>query len=124
MSDANKPICVLDDLNKKLPKELDDLIHGLFEGDESWRVRYNGMTPKEFLSKYGIDYGNLTVRDAVALDVVKLDDKSVSNDSEYTFNDHIRYSQEEYERFLLNKNFRINLVNVEPEWTNVYDNDT
>lgn len=69
------------------------------------------------LARYGISYDEPTVRDAVAFDLVKLDSDSVSNDSTYTFDEHGSYSTWELERFLLHRNFRINLVNLEPEWS-------
>lgn len=61
----------------------------------------------------------------MAFDLVKLDDSdensigSVSNDSIYTYEEHKVYSPLEYERFLLNKNFRVNLAKLEPEWSNL-----
>jgi hypothetical protein len=73
----------------------------------------------EFFAKYGIDYDNPTVRDAVAFDLVKLDDDSVSNDNVYRYKDHQNYSPMEYERYLLNRNYRINLVNLDPERSNI-----
>ena len=81
--------------------------------------------PKEFLySRCGINLDRPTIRDAVALDIIKLDDsnldvQSVSNDNVYTWPERITYSPMEYERFLLNKNFRINLVNLEHEWSKI-----
>lgn len=77
------------------------------------------------MSYLGISYSNPTVRDAVAFDMVKLDDDSVSNDSKYTYPEHLEYSTLEYERFLLNKNYRINLVNLDPEFSKIrfYDVD-
>ena len=81
---------------------------------------YHGNSnPGDFLSGFGIDFDNPTVRDAVAFDLVKLDDGSVSNDTVYTYPEHINYSPSEYERFLLNRNFRINLVNLETEWSSI-----
>ena len=81
---------------------------------------YKGTTPEEYLlRRCGIDFNNLTVRDAVAFDIVKLDNDTVSNDNVYTWPERITYSPMEYERFLLNKNFRINLVNLEPEWSKI-----
>lgn len=65
------------------------------------------------------------MRDAIAVDLVKLDDDSVSNDSIYTAEEHIEWSPMEYERYLLHKNFRIHLVNLEPEWSNLnYEQST
>lgn len=140
----NKWVCGVDDLNKLLPKELkqefqkmfytplDSTSSGLLDSStsalldstgstliqrkEAWRMFYKGNTPRKFLSRLGIDIDNPTVRDAVAFDLVKLDDGSVSNDSEYTYREHVRWSPSEYDRFLLHKNYRINLVNLEPEW--------
>lgn len=73
----------------------------------------------EFFAKYGIDYNNPTVRDSVAFDLVKLDDDSVSNDNVYRYKEHQNYSPMEYERYLLNRNYRINLVNLDPERSNI-----
>ena len=65
------------------------------------------------------------MRDAVAFDLVKLDDDSVSNDSVYTFEEHKEYSPMEYERYLLHKNFRINLVNLAKDWSEItYGNES
>lgn len=50
---------------------------------------------------------------------MKLDDDSVSNDNIYTYEERKNYSPMEYERYLLNKNFRINLVNLDPDWSNI-----
>ena len=50
---------------------------------------------------------------------MKLDDDSVSNDSIYTYEEHKNYSPMEYERYLLNRNYRINLVNLAPDWSNI-----
>ena len=80
-------------------------------------MNYKNTTPEEFLQKFGIDLDNPTVRDAVAFDLVKLDDGSVSNDSIYTYDEHKNYSPREYERYLLNKNWRTHLVNLDPDWS-------
>lgn len=80
-------------------------------------MHYKGTNPQTVLDRYGIKYNNPTVRDAVALDLVKLDDDSVSNDKDYTYEERTVYSSHEYERFLLNKNFRINLINLDTEWS-------
>ena len=65
------------------------------------------------------------MRDAVAFDLVKLDDDSVSNDSTYTYGEHVNYSPMEYERYLLHKNFRINLVNLARDWSEItYGNES
>lgn len=85
----------------------------------AWRMFVDGVTPSGFLARYGIDLAHPTVRDAVAFDLVKLDDPSVSNDYVYTNEEHIGYSTAEYERMLLNRNFRINLVNLDKEWNNI-----
>ena len=50
---------------------------------------------------------------------MKLDDNSVSNDTEYTFDEHVGYSQHEYDRFVLGRNFRIHLSNNAPEWREI-----
>ena len=50
---------------------------------------------------------------------MKLDNDSVSNDNIYTYEEHKNYSPMEYERYLLNRNFRINLVNLDPDWSNI-----
>lgn len=50
---------------------------------------------------------------------MKLDDDSVSNSSDYTYMEHLTYSPLEYERMLLNRNYRVNLVNMEPEWSRI-----
>jgi hypothetical protein len=106
------------------------------ETDEEWKDRRRTeLQPikqeleeakfKNFFAQFGIDYDNPTVRDAVAFDLVKLDDSdednigSVSNDRVYTYEERKNYSPMEYERYLLNKNFRINLVNLEPDWSNI-----
>lgn len=80
---------------------------------------YGKQAPSEFLEQFGIDFEHPTVRDAVAFDLVKLDDESVSNDSTYTYGEHVGYSPMEYERYLLHKNFRINLVNLDPDWSSI-----
>ena len=92
---------------------------GLQPRHDAWRMFHKGLSPEKFLSRLGIEIDCPTVRDAVAFDLVKLDDGSVSNNSEYTFEDHVKYSTLEYERYLLHKNFRVNLVDLEPEWTRV-----
>ena len=82
-------------------------------------MHYRGIDPKRFLDKFGINYDEPTVRDAIAFDMVKFDEDSVSNSDEYTYMEHIGYSAREYRRFLLNKNFRVNLVHLEPEWNKI-----
>ena len=43
----------------------------------------------------------------------------------YTYGWHLYYSAPEYERLVLNRNFRINLVNLEDGWTDIeYDDGT
>lgn len=91
-----------------------------------WRLAYGKTTNTErinkvdkFLNRYGIDYKHPTVRDAVAFDLIKLEDGSVSNDRDYQYSEHIGYSESEYERFLLNKNFRINLINLDTDWSSI-----
>lgn len=115
MDEPVKYVCKYGDLDKLLNKELKDKFYALF--DESWRMNYKGATPETNLSSLGIDYENPTVRDAVAFDLVKLDDDSVSNDSIYTYGEHLLYSPKEYERLLLHRNYRVNLVNLAEEWS-------
>ena len=129
LASAVKYVCTVNDLDKQLPATLLTKFQRMFPnpstGDKrAWRMYYKGATPQEFLfSRFGINYDVPTVRAAVAFDLVKLDDSdensigSVSNDTVYTYPEHINYSPAEYDRFLLNKNFRINLVNLEHEWT-------
>ena len=130
-----KLVCAYADLDKLLDDNLKRRFWGLFydvpqdipvaedmpecfpRNEEAWRMFHAGATPGEVLSTFGIDIKHPTVRDAVALDLVKLDDGSVSCDPEYTFTEHVKYSPHEYERFLLNKNYRVNLGGSEPEWT-------
>lgn len=108
---------------EEVPKDPDDT-------DEEWKNKRRGILErkrnserknkfKAFFDKYDIDYLHPTVRDAVAFDLVKLDDDSVSNDNVYRYEEHQNYSPMEYERYLLNKNFRINLVNLDPDWSNI-----
>jgi hypothetical protein len=133
-----KYLCVKGDLDKLLPNELKLKFWGLFydtsaiedldnvelgnlpHRKDAWRMFYKGMTPSKFLQRYGIDIKNPTVRDAVVFDLVKLDEDSVSNDTEYTFEEHVEYSTREYDRYLLNKNYRVNLVNLEKEWSSIH----
>ena len=75
--------------------------------------------PHGFLDGLGIDLDNPTVRDAVAFDVVKLDDSSVSNDIIYASREHVSYSPYEYERFILNRNFRLNMASLNPDWSRI-----
>jgi hypothetical protein len=120
-------ICHKEDLDKLLDSTLKAKFQALFpnpeeEGNDrtAWRMYYGrGNTPQTFLSRLGIEYDNPKVRDAVAFDLVKLDDESVSNDSTYTYGEHVGYSPMEYERYLLHKNFRINLVNLDPDWSKI-----
>ena len=108
---------------EEVPKDPDDT-------DEEWKNKRRGILErkrnaerknkfKAFFDKYDIDYLHPTVRDAVAFDLVKLDDDSVSNDNIYRYEEHQNYSPMEYERYLLNRNFRINLVNLDPDWSNI-----
>lgn len=79
----------------------------------------DGMNPEEFLFSMGIDFSRPRVRDAVAFDIVKLDDDTVSNWKEYTFMEHVTYSPLEYERMVLNRNYRVNLYSLEDEWVKI-----
>ena len=79
----------------------------------------DGMNPEDFLFSFGIDISRPRVRDAVAFDIIKLDDGSVSNFKDYTFMEHVTYSPLEYERMLLNRNYRVNLTNLEDEWVKI-----
>ena len=145
MAVAKKYVCKSDDLDKLLPEPLDEKFRSLFAdnwrlyyvprkeyasgierdpewSDDEWKDRLRHIRDvkrKEkfdgFFARYGINYNNPTVRDAVAFDLVKLDDDSVSNDNTYTYDERKNYSPMEYERYLLNKNFRINLVNLDPD---------
>lgn len=117
MDEPTKYVCTVDDLNLLLDEDLKGKFQALFS--DSWRLNYKGQTPKAFLKQFEIDYDKPTVRDAVAFDLVKLDDDSVSNDRVYTFEERKNYSPMEYERYLLHKNFRINLVNLDPDWSNI-----
>ena len=118
-------VCTYGDLDKLLPENLKQEFKGLFynpdgtQRKDAWRMFYGKMTPEKFLSRFDIDIENPTVRAAVAFDLVKLDDGSVSNDTTYTYPEHINYSSLEYERLLLHRNFRVNLVNLDPEWSNI-----
>lgn len=118
-------ICKYEDLNKHLDEDLKKKFKGLFydkDGKQlpiAWRMFYDGTTPDEFLSGLGIDIDNPRVRDAVAFDLVKLDDGSVSNDWNCEYEKHLGYSPSEYERMLLHRNFRINLVHTEPQFTKI-----
>ena len=112
-------------MNKHLDEDLKKKFKGLFydkDGKQlpiAWRMFYDGTTPDEFLSGLGIDIDNPRVRDAVAFDLVKLDDGSVSNDWNCEYEKHLGYSPSEYERMLLHRNFRINLVHTEPQFTKI-----
>lgn len=121
---ATKYVCKKADLDLLLPKELKEKFQHLFHEPDNddrstWRMHYKSTNPKDFLGRFGIDFDNPTVRDAVALDLVKLDEESVSNDIPYTYPEHMNYSTLEYERYILNRNFRIQLVNLENEWSSV-----
>lgn len=125
-----KYVCKNGELNNSLPDELAAKIRGLFYSDykesapktplpRAWRMFHGGISPKRYFNHLGIDLKHLTMRDAVALDLVKLEDDSVSNDYEYTFKDKQTYSREDFDRCLLHRNFRINLVRLEPENANI-----
>lgn len=122
---ATKYVCKVEDLDRPLNDELKEKFQSLFPDpatsgtDRAWRMYYQGSTPRQFLARYSIDFDHPTVRDAVAFDLVKLDDGTVSNDSVYTYPEHIGDSQLECERMLLNRNFRISLVNLEAEWSDI-----
>ena len=102
INSATKYVCGKEDLDLLLPEELKKKFQEMFlnpQGsriDLTWRLRYNDSTPKKFLANFGIDVFHPTVRDAVAFDMVKLDDDSVSNDTEYTYPEHKAYSPAEY----------------------------
>lgn len=122
--EATKYVCKREDLDLLLPDELKQKFWDLFPEPTSekyvaWRMYYGDHTPKSNLAEFGINYEHPTVRDAVAFDLVKLDDNSVSNDSDYTFKEHMAYSPMEYDRYLFNKNYRVNLVCLEPEWSRI-----
>lgn len=120
-----KYVCQKGDLDKLLDSELRSKFQSLFASENgAYRLNWGGLTPAQFLSRFGIDLVHPTVRDAVAFDIVKLDGSDISNDSDYTYQEHLLYSRPEYERYLLNRNFRVQLVNLEPEWTNVTYMDT
>lgn len=127
---STKYVCRVEDLDRPLNEDLKGKFQALFpnpssEDKRAWRMYYRSMTPQKFLSRLEIDFNNPTVRDAVAFDLVKLDDSSsdsighVSNDREYACKEHVKYSPMEYERYLLNRNFRINLVNLDSEWSRI-----
>lgn len=122
---STKYVCKTSELDKTLPDSGENNIKKVFQDlfdSDAWRMNYSDETPRDILSKYGISYDNPTVRDAVALDIIKLDSSSVSNDSIYTYKEHKAYSRHEYERFLLNKNFRPQLANLAPDWSKVIHN--
>lgn len=127
IENATHYVCGVGDLDKPLPDDIKKEFQGLFYLDfdnkvqrrDAWRMFYQNRTPDSFLARYGIDINHPTVRDAVAFDLVKLDDGSVSNNVEYLYPEHVCYSPMEYERWLLNRNYRINLVNLENEWSEV-----
>ena len=117
-------ICRFEDLDQPLEGELKSNFQSLF-GTDCWRMHYKGADPKVFLAKFGIDYDEPTCRAAVAFDLMKRADGSVSNDSTFTWEERKFCSPMEYERQLLNRNYRINLVNLEPEWSVInYSNGT
>ena len=55
----------------------------------------------------------------MAIDLIKLEDDSVSNDSTYHLDEHLFWSTAEHERWILNRNFRISLVNLENGWSSI-----
>ena len=111
-----KYVCKKEDLDLLIDGDLRDAFADVFHRNGTWRIHYKNTTPNGFLQKF-MNPDNPTVRDAVALDLVRLDDGSTSNDSPYTYREHVRYSHLEYERMLLHRNYRINLVNLEDEWS-------
>ena len=127
----HKYVCKVEDLNKFLPIELKEELWSLFyekhtDGkkwhakDSAWRMFHGKkMTPQKFFTRYGEDFSHPTVRLGVALDLIKLDDSSVSNDSEYHYGELETMSPQEIDRVILHRNFRINLVNLDYEYTNV-----
>ena len=126
----HKYVCKVEDLNKFLPIELKEELWSLFyekHTDGKWHAKnsawrmFHGkkMTPQKFFTRYGEDFSHPTVRLGVALDLIKLDDSSVSNDSEYHYGELETMSPQEIDRFILHRNFRINLVNLDYEYTNV-----
>ena len=141
-----KYVCVASDLDKLLGAELKLEFWNLFydvsgldggsnvdfaelpHNEKAWRMFYKDSNPVAFIKqRYGIDMQHPTVRDAVAFGLVKLDDETVSNCSEYTYGERVNFSRLEYDRYLLNKNYRVNLVDIEPVWSNVtygYDDDS
>ena len=86
-------------------------------------MTWGGHTPEEFFQHFAIDFAHPTVRDAVALGMVKLSNDSVSVDYCNDFVENKNYSPYEFERYMLHRNFKVNLVNLEPtEWVNItYD---
>lgn len=130
INSATKYVCTSGQLDMLLNDEVKEKFQDIFRKPTkddrlTWRMHYKTTNPKDFLARFGIDFEHPTVRDAVALDLVKLDDStvgsigSVSNDKDYTYPEHVWFSPLEYERYLLNKNFRIHLVNLETEWKSV-----
>lgn len=84
---------------------------------DSWRL-FRGTAPERVLGGLGVDFERPTVRDAVALGLVKLDDPSVSNEFHYVLRTHRASevscaSPSELERLLLNRNHRLNLPRME-----------
>ena len=67
-----------------------------------------------------MDFDKPTVRDAVSVGLVKLDDGSVSNSKEYVGEDEQKNTNLEWERRILNQNYRINLFQDHPEYSNVH----
>ena len=122
-----KYVCRKKDLDKYLDDDLKLELQTLFydnpynkvKNEDAWRMFHDGMNPDDFMFSFGIDLNKPRVRDAVALDIIKLDDDSVSNSRDYTFMEHVTYSPLEYERMVLNRNYRVNLVNFEDEWVKI-----
>ena len=119
-------MCGVSGLDSPLPEPLKTEFRNLFYGADggknpsAWRLFYGGRDPERyFMDRFHISLSKPTIRDAVALDLVKLDDDYASNDYVYTSSEHVDYSVYEYERFLLHRNFRVNLVNLEPEWSDI-----
>lgn len=123
------PICKVGDLDNLLDDDLKKKFKGLFYDEDgkplpiAWRMFYDGNTPEKFLSEFGIDIDKPKFRDAVAFDLVKLDDSDsediggMSNDWDCEYQKHLGYSPMEYERMILHRNYRTNMVHSEPEFT-------
>lgn len=66
----------------------------------------------------------------MAIDLIKIQDpdeeeieegtpNDISNDSTYHLDEHLYWSTAEHERWILNRNFRISLVNLENGWSSI-----